>query len=94
MDISVLQDLASQNQWGSIAPELMLGCLALALLVLEVILPKNAHGIIPSVSIVGILGIVVGFFFGSSVSSAKKDATANVQATTIAAMTPGAPPAP
>ena len=61
MDISVLQDLASQNQWGSIAPELMLGCLALALLVLEVILPKNAHGIIPSVSIVGILGIVVGF---------------------------------
>lgn len=40
------------------------------------------------------LGIVVGFFFGSSVSSAKKDATASVQAGTIAALTPGAPEAP
>lgn len=39
-------------------------------------------------------GGIAGFYFGSSISSAKKDATANVQAATIAAMTPGTPPAP
>ena len=53
--------LANQNQWGAIAPELMLGCLALLLLGLEIILPKDSHKHIPGFAIVGILGIIAGF---------------------------------
>ena len=33
MDITVLQNLAANNLWGAITPEIMLGVLALALLV-------------------------------------------------------------
>ncbi len=61
MDPTLLQDLANQNQWGAIAPELMLGCLALLLLVLEILLPKESHKHIPGFAVVGILGIILGF---------------------------------
>ncbi|HZZ18681.1 MAG TPA: NADH-quinone oxidoreductase subunit N, partial [Opitutaceae bacterium] len=45
--------------------EILLGCLALALLVLEIILPKDAHRRIPMISVVaqvGILGYVLATF--------------------------------
>src|SRR5476649_2605479 len=58
MDFSTLRELAAGNTWGAILPELLLGCLALFLLVLEIILPKSAHGKIPMVSILGQLGIL------------------------------------
>jgi NADH-quinone oxidoreductase subunit N len=65
MDFSILRDIAAGNTWGAILPELLLGCLALFLLVLEIVLPRSAHGRIPIVSILGqlaILGLVIGNF--------------------------------
>src|SRR5882724_537698 len=53
---------AESNQWGAIAPELVLGCLALLLLVLEIVLPKKSHGLIPGVAILGQLGVLIGLF--------------------------------
>jgi NADH-quinone oxidoreductase subunit N len=53
MPLSQLQAFADGNHWGAIWPELLLGCLALGLLVLEIVLPKAAHRHIPSVAIVG-----------------------------------------
>jgi len=62
MTLPEIQALAAGNQWGAIWPELLLGCLALALLLLEIVLPKAAHRHIPSVAIVGqavILGAIL-----------------------------------
>src|ERR1700733_3096516 len=58
MDLFLLQHLAAGNAWGAIWPELALGCLALALLVLEIVLPKGAHGRIPDVAIAGQLALL------------------------------------
>jgi NADH-quinone oxidoreductase subunit N len=65
MDFNVLRELAAGNSWGSIWPELGLGCLALLLLVLETVLPRPAHRRIPMVSIVGqlaLLGVLLATF--------------------------------
>ena len=59
MDFTVLRDLAAGNNWWAIWPELVLGCLALLLLVLETVLPKSAHDKIPEISIAAQLGILV-----------------------------------
>jgi NADH-quinone oxidoreductase subunit N len=62
MSTEIFQKIAETNTWGWIAPELAMGVLALSLLVLEVILPKVAHGAIPRIAIIGqlvILGYVV-----------------------------------
>jgi NADH-quinone oxidoreductase subunit N len=53
MHIYLLQHLAAGNEWGAIRPELMLGCLALALLALEITLPKRAQASIPGIAILG-----------------------------------------
>jgi NADH-quinone oxidoreductase subunit N len=53
MTISQLQAFAAGNNWGAVWPELLLGCLALGLLLLEIILPRAAHRRIPCVAIVG-----------------------------------------
>jgi len=58
MSTEIFQKIAETNNWGMIAPELALGILALGLLVLEVILPKVAHGGIPRIAIIGQLGIL------------------------------------
>ena len=58
MDIATLRILAGGNPWGAIWPELSLGCLALLLLVLEILLPKTAHRSIQLVSIGGQLAIL------------------------------------
>jgi NADH-quinone oxidoreductase subunit N len=58
MHITLLQHLAAGNEWGAICPELALGCLALALLVLDVFLPKNARTQIPNVAILGQIAVL------------------------------------
>jgi len=62
MTTEQLQAAAADNTWATILPEVSLGVLALLLLVLEIILPKKKHGLIPTLSIVGQLGLLVGFF--------------------------------
>lgn len=52
---------AADNRWAAIAPEISLGCLALFLLVLEIFLPKKNHAVIPTLAIVGQLGLLIGF---------------------------------
>ncbi|CAM3002874.1 NADH-quinone oxidoreductase subunit N [Rariglobus hedericola] len=54
---------AADNRWAAIAPEISLGCLALFLLVLEVFLPKKHHVVIPTLAIVGQIGLLIGFLW-------------------------------
>ncbi len=58
--LTALQTAAAANQWDAIAPELMLAGLALLLLVLDLVLPREQRTLIPAVSIVGLLGVLVG----------------------------------
>ncbi|PTY06258.1 NADH-quinone oxidoreductase subunit N [Opitutaceae bacterium EW11] len=60
MNLETYKFAAESNQWWAIMPELMLGGLALALLVLEMILPKKDHRIIPVFSIIGQLAVLAG----------------------------------
>jgi len=55
-----LFNIAQTNQWVAIMPELLLGCLALTLLVLEILLPKKEHSVIPLVAIAGQFGVLAG----------------------------------
>ena len=64
MDIPVLQHLASGNAWGAIWPELALGCLALALLLLEVALPRGARRHIPAIAVLGQAAVLAGLLAG------------------------------
>ena len=54
MSPSLLPALAANNTWFAIWPEISLGCLALLLLVLEIILPFSARRHIPTVAILGL----------------------------------------
>lgn len=68
MSPETLSEIARSNAWVAIYPELALGVVALALLVLEVALPKLAHGLIPRIAILAqivLLGVVL---FGESAS--------------------------
>jgi NADH-quinone oxidoreductase subunit N len=58
MDVLTLQHLAAGNAWGAIWPELALGCLALALLALEMVLPREAHRHIPAIAILGQIAVL------------------------------------
>ena len=60
MDIATLVAQAAGNSWCSVWPELSLGCLALLLLVLEIVLPASAQRRIPLVSVVLQLAILAG----------------------------------
>ncbi len=66
MNLDLLRQAAEQNQWGIIAPELALGCLALFLLVLEIVVPKRHHDFIPGVAILGQVGVLAGIIMGGS----------------------------
>src|ERR1035437_1756144 len=63
MDIPSLQALAANNVWSAILPELLLGCLALLLLVLEIVLPRRLHASLPAVALLGVLAILPGQLF-------------------------------
>lgn len=52
MTTEYLKAVADTNEWWAIAPELLLACSALALLVLEIVLPKAQHRFIPRFALV------------------------------------------
>ena len=60
MNSAELVTIAQSNYWVAIMPELLLGCLALGLLVFELVLPKKEQGMIPLLSIAGQFGVLVG----------------------------------
>jgi NADH-quinone oxidoreductase subunit N len=60
MNLEAVKLAAADNLWGAISYELILGCIALLLLVLEILLPKKHHAIIGDVASAGILGTLVG----------------------------------
>lgn len=53
-----LQAAAASNQWLAIMPEIMLGCAALGLLLLEVVLPRAQHRHIPVAAVVALLAVL------------------------------------
>lgn len=60
------QEAAATNTWGAILPEMLLGFLALGLLVMEMVLPKEKQRLIPQAAIWGSAAILVWyllFFF-------------------------------
>lgn len=56
--IEFLGGISTTNNWGAILPEILLALLALGLLVAEVFLPKERHGLIGRLSMIGQLGIL------------------------------------
>jgi NADH-quinone oxidoreductase subunit N len=60
MNLEAVKLAAADNIWSAIWPELTLGCVALLLLVLETILPKKQHRLIPAAAVLGLLGTLVG----------------------------------
>lgn len=62
MNLELAKQAAENNLWSAIFPELMLGCIALLLLVLEIVLPKKQHSYIPDIAMAGLLGTLIGLF--------------------------------
>ncbi|MEO7383506.1 MAG: hypothetical protein ABIU18_01090, partial [Novosphingobium sp.] len=62
MNLEALKLAAADNVWSAIFPEMLLGCLALLLLGLEIVLPKRLHAMIPDLATAGILGTLIGLF--------------------------------
>ncbi|MGH7957832.1 MAG: NADH-quinone oxidoreductase subunit N [Opitutaceae bacterium] len=60
MTLEALKRAAADNLWLAIWPELALGCIALLLLVLELVLPKRHHAVIGHIASAGVLGTLVG----------------------------------
>ena len=73
MNLEAVKLAAADNLWAAIFPELILGCLALLLLVLEIVLPKRHHALIPDVAIAGILGTFIGLCLNWDSFSAAAD---------------------
>ena len=59
MTLEAVKVAAGLNDWNAIFPELLLGCLALALLALEIVLPKKHHDVIPAFAIVTQAAVLV-----------------------------------
>ncbi|HWA08996.1 MAG TPA: NADH-quinone oxidoreductase subunit N [Opitutaceae bacterium] len=77
MPIDFLQQAAESNEWLAITPELMLGLTALLLLVLELVLPKSRHGLIPAVAIVVQLVIAAGLALNFNTAFLRPDTVFN-----------------
>jgi NADH-quinone oxidoreductase subunit N len=60
MTLEAVKFAATDNLWSAIFPELLLAGLALLLLVLEIVLPKRLHAVIPDVAAAGVAGTLVG----------------------------------
>lgn len=73
MTLDAVKLAADSNVWGAISPELSLGCLALLLLALEMVLPKPERRVIPIVALVGQLGVLVGLLFSFRAGSVGTD---------------------
>lgn len=56
--VEFLRGYTATNDWAAILPEIMLAVLALALLVAEMLLPKDRHELIPRLAIWG-LGLII-----------------------------------
>jgi NADH-quinone oxidoreductase subunit N len=67
MTTELLKTVADSNQWWAIGPEMILGCAALGLLVLEIILPKDQHRIIPHFAIVAQAMVLVAVLLNFNV---------------------------
>ena len=68
MTTELLKSVAETNDWWAIAPELLLGCSALALLGLEIVLPKRDHRYIPHFAVAmqaTILALLLGGFYSA-----------------------------
>lgn len=59
MTLDAVKSAAESNDWGAIMPEVSLACLALLLLILEIILPKKERGYIPGIAIFGQIAILI-----------------------------------
>ncbi|MBA4137442.1 MAG: NADH-quinone oxidoreductase subunit N [Opitutus sp.] len=60
MSLELLQAAAASNQWFAIMPELILGCAALFLLAMEIVLPKDQHRYIPIGAVMALAAVLVG----------------------------------
>jgi NADH-quinone oxidoreductase subunit N len=60
MNLESFKLAAEQNNWWALMPEIMMGGLAVALLVLEILLPKRDHRLIPGFALIGQLAVLVG----------------------------------
>jgi len=54
MTTELLQAVAATNEWWALGPEIMLACAALALLVLEIVLPREQLRFIPHVTLLAL----------------------------------------
>lgn len=69
-NLEQLSEVASLNSWETILPEISLGILALALLVIELAVPHSRFRIIPRVAIWGQVAILVlGIFFSPLIAA-------------------------
>ncbi len=59
MSTELLKVVADSNQWWALAPEIMVACAALGLLVLEIFTPKEHHRFIPHVAVVVLAMVLV-----------------------------------
>src|SRR6185312_2760486 len=65
MDLSQLQQLAAGKTWGAILPELALVCLALLLLIVDLVLPKAAsYRAVPGLALFGQLAVLAALVGG------------------------------
>lgn len=71
--LEAIQSAAANNLWGSILPELILVCIALLLLVLEIVLPKRLHGCIAAVASLGFAGVLIGILANFAAGGAEQD---------------------
>lgn len=60
MSTEFLKAVADSNQWWAIGPEMILACAALGLLVLEIVLPKDQHRLVPTVAMMALVSVLIG----------------------------------
>lgn len=60
MPVETLQQIAASNEWFAIFPEIFLGLMALALLALEILLPKSQHHQIPVAAMMAFGSMIIG----------------------------------
>ncbi|MDB6127384.1 MAG: proton-translocating NADH-quinone oxidoreductase, chain [Verrucomicrobia bacterium] len=58
MDLTALHAIAEKNEWMAIFPEILVACLALLLLVLDLLFPPKHHGYIAGIALFGMLAIL------------------------------------